>query len=87
MYLLRCVQAEYGNIKLYKFYEWSKNLSPDDLVKYKAYCCKKCYSEFTNIEKRNRALQRYTDALEQGKSTLVKWKAGCPSTNTLETKN
>ena len=47
-------------------------------MKYKA-SIKKCCSEFINIEKRNRALQRYTDILEQGKST-----AGRSSTNTLE---
>ena len=66
-------RAQYGDIKVYEMFERSKNLRGDDSVKYKTCCHKKCYSEFTNI------------ALEQGKSTVVKRKAGHPSTNTLET--
>ena len=59
----------------------------DDLLNNKACFHKKCYSEFTNIEKRNRAIQRYTDALEQGQAIIVKRKAGRPSSNTLEIEN
>ena len=65
----------------------SKNVSADDLVKHKACYNKICYCEFTNIQKRNRALHRYSDVLEQGKSTVLKQQAGRPSTHTLETEN
>ena len=39
------------------------------------------------MKKRNRANQRYNDALEQNQSTTVKRKAGRPSSNTLEIEN
>ena len=39
------------------------------------------------MKKRNRANQRYNDALEQDQATIVKRKAGCPSSNTLEIEN
>lgn len=77
-------RAEYGDVKVYDFFERSKNLSGDDLVKSRANYHKKCYSEFTNIEKLNRAHQRHNDALEQEKSTVVKRKAGRPSTSRKE---
>ena len=80
-------QAEYVDTKVYEFFERSKCPSGDGLVKYKACYHKNCYNEFINIEKRNRALQRYTYALEQGKSIVVKRKAGLPSTSKLETEN
>ena len=80
-------RAEYGDTKVFEFVERNKNLCGDDLLNNKACYHKKCYSEFTNIEKRNRAIQRYTDALEQGQATIVKRKAGCPSSNTLEIEN
>lgn len=60
-------------MRVYEFFERSKNLRGDDLVKYKACYRKKCCSKFTNI------------ASEQGKSTVVKQKTGHPSTNALET--
>ena len=77
-------RAEYGDTKVFEFVERNKNLCADDLLNNKACYHKKCYSEFTNIEKRNRAIQRYTDALEQGQATIVKRKTGRPSSNTLE---
>ena len=39
------------------------------------------------MKKRNRSIQRYTDAIEQGQATTVKRKAGCPSSNTFEVEN
>ena len=81
---LSCEEAEYGDTKVLEFVERNKNLCADDLINNKACYHKKCYSEFTNIEKRNRATQRYTDALEQGQVTIVKRKAGNPSSNRLE---
>ena len=84
---LSCEEAEYGDTKVLEFVERNKNLCADDLINNKACYHKKCYSEFTNIEKRNRAIQRYTDALEQGQATTVKRKAGRPSSNTLEIEN
>ena len=80
-------QREYGDMKVYEFFERSKNLSGNELVKYKTCYYKKCCSEFTNIGKQNRDLQRYTDALEQGKSTVVKRKTGRSSIDALETEN
>ena len=83
---LSCEEAEYGDTKVLEFVERNKNLCADDLINNKACYHKKCYSEFTNIEKRN-IIQRYTDALEQGQATIVKRKAGHPSSNTLEIEN
>ena len=74
---LSCEEAEYGETKVLEFVERNRNLCADDLINNKA-------CEFTNIEKRNRAIQRYTDALEQGQVTIVKRKAGHPSSNRLE---
>ena len=65
-------RAEYGDTKVYEFVERNKSLCDDDLLHNKACYHKKSYSEFTNIEKRNRAIQRYTDALEHGQATIVK---------------
>ena len=61
-------------------------MNEEDLSEHKAICHKKYYSESTNVEKRSRALQRYSDALRQGQSAIVKRKAGRPSLNTVETK-
>ena len=80
-------RAEYGDTKVFEFVEGNKNLCADDLLNNKACYHKKCYSEFTNIEKRNRAIQRYIDALEQGQATIIKQKAGRSSSNTLEIEN
>ena len=80
-------RAEYGDTTVFEFVERNKNLCADDLLNNKACYHKKCYSASTNIEKRNRAIQRYTDALEQGQATIVKRKAGPPSSNKLEIKN
>ena len=80
-------RAEYGHTKVFEFVERSKNVCADDLPNNKACYHKKCYSEFTNTEKRNRTIQRYTDALEQGQATIVKRKAGRPSSSTLEIEN
>ena len=80
-------QAEYGDTKVFEFVERNENLCAEDLLNNKACYHKKCYSEFTNIEKRNRTIQRYTDALEQGQVTIVKRKAGRPSSNTLAIEN
>ena len=74
-------RAEYGDTKEFEFVERNKNLCADDLLNNKACYHKKSCSEFTNIENRNRATQRYTDALEQGQATIVKRKAGRPSSN------
>ena len=76
-------RAEYGDTKVFEFVERNKNLCADDLLNNKACYHKKCYSDFTNIEKRNRAIQRYTDALEQGQATIVKRNAS----NTLKIEN
>ena len=84
---LSCEEAEYGDTKVLEFVERNKNLCADDLINNKACYHKKCYSEFTNIEKRNRAIQRYTDALEQGQVTIAKREAGRPSSNTFEIEN
>ena len=65
-------RAEYGDTKVYEFVERNKSLCDDDSLHNKACYHKKSYSEFTNIEKRNRAIQRYTDALEHGQATIVK---------------
>ena len=78
---------KYGDTKVFEFAERNKNLCADDLLNNKACDHKKCYSEFTNTEKRNWAIQRYTDAVEQGQATIVKRKAGRPSSNTLEIEN
>ena len=43
--------------------------------------------EFVERNKNLRAIQRYTDALEQGQVTIVKRKAGRPSSNTLAIEN
>ena len=80
-------RAEYGDTKVFKFVERNKNLCADNLLNNKACDHKKCYSEFTNTEKRNRAIQRYIDAVEQGQATIVKRKAGRPSPNTLDIEN
>ena len=80
-------RAQYGDTKVFEFVERNKNLCADDLLNNKACDHKKCYSEFTNTEKRNWAIQRYTDAVEQGQATIVKRKAGRPSSNTLEIEN
>ena len=80
-------RAEYGDTKVFEFVERNKNLRVEDLLNNKAFYQKKCYSEFTNIEKRNRTIQRYTDALEQGQMTIAKRKAGRPSSNTLAIEN
>ena len=77
-------RAEYGDIKVFEFLERNKNLCADDLRNNKASYHKKCYSQFTNIEKSNRAIERYTYALEQGQATIAKQKAGRPSSNTLK---
>ena len=45
-------RAEYGDAKVLEFVERNKNLSVDDLLNNKACYHKKCYSEFTNIEKK-----------------------------------
>ena len=50
-------RAEYGDTKVFEFVERNKNLCHDDLLNNKACYHKKCYSEFTNIENRNRALR------------------------------
>ena len=76
-------RAEYGDTKVFEFVERNKNLCADDLLNNKVCYHKKCYSDFTNIEKRNRAIQRYTDALEQGQATIVKRNAS----NTLKIEN
>lgn len=47
---------------------------------------RKCYSEFTNIEKRNSTRQRYNDALEHAQSTVAKTKAGRPPSNVVKIK-
>ena len=65
-------RAEYGDAKVFEFVERNKNLCDDDLLNNKACYHKKCYNEFSNIKKRNRAIQRYTDALEHGQATIVK---------------
>ena len=75
--------AQYGDTKVFEFVERSKNLCADDLLNNKARYHKKCYSEFPNIEKRKRAIQRYTDALERDQATIVKRKAS----NTLKIEN
>ena len=80
-------QAEYGDTKIFEFVEKIKNLCADGLLNNKVCYPRKCYSEFTNIEKRNRAIQRYTDALEQGQVTIAKREAGRPSSNTFEIEN
>ena len=51
-------RAQYGDTKVFEFVERNKNLCADDLLNKKACYHKKCFSEFTNIEKRNRAIQR-----------------------------
>ena len=76
-------RAEYGDTKVFEFVERNKNLCANDLLNNKACYHKKCYSEFPNIERRNRAIQRYADGLEQGQATIVKRKAS----STLEIEN
>ena len=46
-------RAEYGDTKVFEFVERNKKLCADDLLNSKACYHKKCYSEFTSIEKRN----------------------------------
>ena len=76
-------RAEYGDTKVFGFVESNKSQCAEDLLNNKACYHKKCYSKSPNIEKRNRAIQSYTDASEQGQATIVKRKAS----NTLEIEN
>ena len=57
-------RAKFGDITVYEFFERSKILSSDDLVKSKACYHKKCYSEFTIMLK---------NGIEHFKDIMMHW--------------
>ena len=44
-------------------------------------CHRKCYSNFANVNKVERAKKRYAKAMDEGEASIIKKKAGIPSLN------
>ena len=82
-----CEQAEYGDTKYSSLLKGIKTYVLSTNYTTKLVITKNVTANLQILKKRNRAIQRYIDALEQGHVTTVKRKAGCPSSNTFEVEN
>ena len=66
------------------FIERSRDLNPENLLAKNAPYHKSCYADISDTTKIERAKKRYRDSIESGKPSVVKQKAGRPSSSTTQ---
>ena len=66
------------------FIERSRDLNPENLLANNAPYHKSCYADISDTTKIERAKKRYRDSIASGKPSVVKQKAGRPSSSTTQ---
>ena len=72
------------DISIMDFVERTKDRNPEDLLAKNASYHKSCHADIATTTKIERAKKRYRDSIESGKPTVVKRKAGRPSSSTTQ---
>ena len=70
----------YSDSSVSGFVKWMENNSTQELLEKKVKYHKSCYSSFANADNVSRAQRRFRDSIKAAKGSVIKKKAGRPST-------
>ena len=77
-------QAQYMDNSVMDFVEHTRDLNPNDLLAKNASYHKSCYADIGNTTKIEHAKKWYCDSIESSQPSVVKRKAGRPSSSTIQ---
>ena len=73
-------RESYKDSSVSGFVKGMENYSAQELLEKKVKYHKSCYSSFTNTDEVSRAQKRFGDSIQAAKGSVIKTKAGRPST-------
>ena len=71
-------RSNYGNSSVNDFVKRVSNITPTEIFELQRFYHKHCYADFGNVEKRNRALLRYEEAIAKKSSEVTSRQPGRP---------
>ena len=77
-YLCLTKDLNYGNSSVNDFVKRVSNITPTEIFELQRFYHKHCYADFGNVEKRNRALLRYEEAIAKKSSEVTSRQPGRP---------
>ena len=71
-------RSNYGDSSVNDFVKRVSNITPTEIFELQGFYHKHCYADFGNVEKRNRALLRYEEAIAKKSSEVTSRQPGRP---------
>ena len=71
-------RSNYGDSSVNDFVKRVSNITPTEIFELQGFYHKPCYADFGNVEKRNRALLRYEEAIAKKSSEVTSRQPGRP---------
>ena len=75
---------KFGDVSVREFLNRMNEVCVEEVIENAGFYHKQCYSDFGNVKRRDRAVKRFNEAIEQNSSVVTKRKAGRPSKSSVE---